>query len=134
MCVLMVRIFMLPEAEIPYFFSRNGLPPLTHSIFSFFFTLWKKKCKFFFLRKSLQAIHSPEERTPTKKAQNHLFFAIFSHFGSFIPQSFVFFFQENLTTHSLTQFQGAGKKNSGVKKKHTQFALTQSIFAQNLQK
>ena len=111
-----------------FFFTRNSLPPLTHSIFKnfvfYFFTFWKKKYKlFFFFRKSLQATHSPEERIPTKKGPKHVFFVIFSHFGCFFfHQHFLFFFsQEKFTTHSLTPLQEAEKKKTAGEKKNTIF-------------
>ena len=68
-----------------FFFPRNSLPPLTHSIFKifFFFSLLVKKkiqgvfatnfsqmlCFFFFLRKSLKSTHSLKFRTVKKKKQ-----------------------------------------------------------------
>ena len=91
---------------------------------------------FFFPRKSLKATHSPEARISTKKGQKHVFFVFFSHLGCFFfPTFFCFFFsQEKFTHHSLTQFWEAGKKKQQWKKKQTHFSLTQSIFAQIVQK
>ena len=125
-----------PAKGTVFFFPGNSLPPLTHSIFeNFVFFFPQKKYKmFFFSRKSLKATHSPGAQISTKKGQKHVFFVIFSHLGCFFfPTFFCFFFPRKSLhpTHSLNF--GRPEKKTAVEKK-TQFSLTQSIFAQNVQK
>ena len=139
---------MTSRSKVPYFFfPRNSLPPLTHSIFEnfvfFFFPLsGKKKIQtvFFFSQEKFAATHSSEERIIYRKKVKNTYVLQFFHilvvffFPTFF-QLFLFFFfpRKSLkSTHSL-DFLGRKKKKTAAEKKKTQFSLTQSIFAQKVQ-
>ena len=122
-----------------FFFPGKDWGVLTHSlwaIFVFFFRVLEKKNKlfFFFPRKSLQATHSAERRSTSKKRSKTVkngtfcrisfFFVVF-----FFPAKSCFFFfpRKSLpVTHSL-DFRGWEKKKQRWKKKNT-------IFTHSLEK
>ena len=123
-----------------FFFSRNSLPPLTHSIFEnfvfFFFHFLEKKntnCFFFFSQEKFAATHSSEERIIYRKKVKNPYVLQFFHIlvVFFFPNIFstfsVFFFpQEKFKVHSLTRFFGPEKNSSG-KKKHNFHSLSRFL-------
>ena len=102
-CFLVFLKVGLEQRYRIFFFTRNSLPPLTHSIFKifvfFFHFWWKKKYKVFF---------------PQILVKCYVYF---------------FFSQEKFKIHSLTQIQnGEKKKNSPVKKKNRIFTHSVDFF------
>ena len=85
--------------------------------FFLFLPAWKKNSCFFFLpRKSLSSTHTIFRNVQRKIKREYVVFHDFEILGKFFfpPQSvffLVFFLLEKFTTHSLTQFQQAEKKN-----------------------
>ena len=125
-------------AKVPYFFFRGkDWGVLTHSIWAifvfFYFPILEKKNKlFFFPRKSLQATHSPERRSSSKKRSKpvkngtfcriSVFFVVF--FSQKISQNSVFFFPgKDYTSLTHSNFR-AGKKKQPRKKKQQFYSLT----------
>ena len=118
-----------------FFFTRNSLPPLTHSIFKnfvfYFFTFWKKKntsCFFFFSGKVCKPLTRLRSGYLQKKVQNTYFLWFFHILVVFFPNIFCFFFPRKSLqpTHSL-HFRRPKKKNSRWKKKHLFHSLSRFL-------
>ena len=109
-----------------FFFPRNSLPPLTHSIFKnfvFFFSQKKIQPVFFFTGKVCKPLTRLRSGYIQKKVQNTYFSWFFHILVVFFFTHFVVFFfpRKSLkSTHSL-HFRRPKKKNSKWKKKNTIF-------------
>ena len=121
-------------SKVSFFFRGKDWGVLTHSLWAFFFfrVLEKKNKLFFFPRKSLQATHSAERRSTSKKRSKTVKNGTFCRISFFFVVFFfrpkvVFFFFPGKVYPSLTHSISEGGKKNSVGKKNT-------IFTHSLEK
>ena len=118
------RIFNGLTKGTVFFFPGNSLPPLTHSIFDFFFP--QKKYMFFFSQEKFEGHSLTWGADIYKKRSKTRIFCNFFTFGLFFFQLFFFPRKSLHPTHSLNF--GRPEKKTAVKKQNTFFTHSVDFY------